>query len=124
MSKKELTVEERVKKHGTSIIGVGIIYIVFQAAGMFLNMTGLLADPVSLIINVALLIILILMSIGVFKRNKFGVLCGWIFETVLLLTFILSFLGIGGGLDIIGIIVAIWLPSDLSRLSKALKELK
>lgn len=122
MSKKELTAEETVKKYGNALVGVGILYLILMAFGIFLQMGLLLLNPVSLIINIAVIALLVLMTIGVAKRKNFGVIASWAFEAYLLLLLVLSFLGLAS-FGIIELIIVIWLPFDIMPFAKALKEI-
>ena len=111
MSKKNLTVEERVKKYGNNIVGIGFFYLVIEIIIAFINISTLL-DPINFVLYVALLT----------KRKRYGISAAWLFEIYMLILLVLSFFGIAS-VDFIGLIVMIWLPSDIVRFSKALKEL-
>ncbi len=121
MSKKNLTVEERVKKYGNNIVGIGFFYLVIEIIIAFINISTLL-DPINFVLYVALLSLLFGMVLGITKRKRYGISAAWLFEIYMLILLVLSFFGIAS-VDFIGLIVMIWLPSDIVRFSKALKEL-
>lgn len=130
MSKKELTAEERIKKYGNKIVGGGIFYLILKPIVMFLQTGTLFLNTVSLIINLVLMVLVILMTVGVAKKKKLGIVAGWVFEALLLVilvfeAFLLMTFGFGlfgmTGFNLIDLIITIWLPIELSGLSKALK---
>ena len=84
MSKKELTAEERIKKYGNKIVGGGIFYLILKPIVMFLQTGTLFLNTVSLIINLVLMVLVILMTVGVAKKKKLGIVAGWVFEALLL----------------------------------------
>jgi len=120
-NKKVLTPAEKVEKHGKSIVGVGIFYLVCSVIVIFLQIQTLL-NPISLIISGVQIATLLAMVIGVKKREKYGITAAWIFEAWMIVGLILTFVGMART-DLIGLIVMIWLPSDIKNYSKALKEL-
>ncbi len=115
MNKKVLSAEEKLKKYGRSIIGVGIIYLI---ATVFLRDGSNLINSLIRLFQIALLLC---MMIGVGKRKKWGVTAAWAFEGYMGLILILAFLG-KASMDIVGIIVMIFLPIDIKNFSKALEE--
>lgn len=123
MSKKELTVEERLKKYGREIMGVAIIYLILEVLIIFMSGKELLGNTVAMVEYASLIVLFVLMIVGVAKRKSWGVICGWIFEAILVLGAVLGFFTPYGGVDLIGLIVIIALPFDLVGFSKALKEM-
>ena len=121
MSKKELTVEERLKKYGSEIMGVAIIYLILEVFIIFMSGRELLENTVAMVEYASLIELFVLMIVGVAKRKSWGVICGWFFEVILVLGAILGFFY--GGTDLVGLIVIIALPFDLVGFSKALKEI-
>lgn len=124
MSKKEITADEKIKKHCKEIVFVGIIYAVLQLWGIIKNGSDLLADPLSLVLSVGVLVVLVLMCIGTLKRKKIGIISGWIFEVLLVLSLAIAIFTKVGSFGIIELIVLICMPFELVGYSKALKELK
>lgn len=122
MDKKELTPAEKIKKYGRDIMGVGIIYFVLMLIVVVASIKELLANPVGLIMNIGILVTLLIMVIGVGKRKRYGIIAGWTFEVVMVLSSIISILGNAGGPDLIALIVMIGLPFEFVSFSKALKE--
>ena len=130
MSKKVdlMTPEERAKKYGNEIKGVGIIYLVLYVLSLVLSVIlysrELKISPVSAIISGVTVVMLIFMIIGGHKRNKTGVIAALAFEIYMIVSSILSILlGIGGP-DLVGLIVMICIPFDIKGLSKAIKDME
>jgi len=130
MSKKVdlMTPEERAKKYGNEIKGVGIIYLVLYVLSLVLSVIlysrELKISPVNAIISGVTVVMLIFMIIGGHKRNKTGVIAALAFEIYMIVSSILSILlGIGGP-DLVGLIVMICIPFDIKGLSKAIKDME
>ena len=111
---KLLTVNEKIKKYGREIIGVGIIYLILELLTIFMDRKELLGNAIAIIEHVSIILLLIFMIIGVFKKKKLGVVCGWILEIVFVLH---------TRPDLVGVIVTICLPFELIGFYKALKEM-
>lgn len=121
-SKKVLTAEERVKKYSKDIKCVGILYLVWSIITIFMQ-ASLLLNPVYLIMCGLQIVVLLGMIKGGSEKSELAVKAGWIFEWYMIISSILSLLLVQRGPDLIGLLVMIWLPSDIKGLSKALKEL-
>lgn len=120
---KLLTVNEKIKKYGREIIGVGIIYLILELLTIFMDRKELLGNAIAIIEHVSIILLLIFMIIGVFKKKKLGVVCGWILEIVFILASVLAFFVLHTRPDLVGVIVIICLPFELIGFYKALKEM-
>ena len=126
MSKKDelLTPEQRAKKHGNGIMGVGIIYLVLYIIICAFSFRYSMFDLTSLIIVAAQIALLVFMIIGGKKRNQMGVTAAIVFEVYMIVASVLSLLLFRRGPDLVGLVVMIFLPSDIKGLDKALKEIE
>ncbi len=125
MSKKEdlMTPEERAKKHGNEIMGVGIIYLALLIFIFTQRASILLNNTISMIIAALQVLLLIFMIIGGGLKNKLGVISALVFEIYLIFASIFSLVVNQTGPDLVGLIVMIFLPFEIKGLSKALKDM-
>ena len=125
VAKKVYTPEENIKRYGRELIFIGTFYFVVAIINTVLiifNSYAFISIPfiIGLIVSI---ILPFMMGHGIKKRKQYGITIGWLFEATLLYSTITALLGLGGGPDIIGIIVMIFLPFELLGYSKALKQL-
>ena len=126
MSKKDdlLTPEERAKKYGNEIMGIGIFYLVLYCIISMFTISELFANPISLLFAVLQVAMMILMIIGGKKRNKTGVKAALAFEIYMIVSSIILIALLGSGPDLVALLVMIFLPFDIKGLSKAIKDME
>ncbi len=125
MSKKvdSMTPEERAKKYGNEIMGIGIFYLVCYIITILLYSSILLSNFVSIVFIVVQIAMTVFMIIGGLKKNRTGVRAALAFEIYLIISSIVA-MAIGQGAPgLVAIIVMIGLPFDIIGLSKAIKEM-
>ncbi len=121
--KKILNVNEKIKKYGREIIGVGSIYLILELLTIFMDRKELSGNTIAIIEHGSIILLLIFMIIGAFKKKKWGVICGYILEIVFIVASALGFFVLHTRPDFVGIIVIICLPFELIGFYEALKEL-
>ena len=125
MSKKidMLPANERARKYGNEIMGVGIFYLVILVILTILQLP-LLLNPILLVIRALQIALLVALIIGGKKRSRLGVKAGIAFEIYMIVASILLIVLSTQGPDLIALLVMIFLPFDIKGLSKALDEME
>ncbi len=121
---KILTPEERAKKHGNEIMGIGIFYLVLYCILIALTISVYLTNPINIIIIGLQVALLIFMIIGGSKKNRTGVKAALAFEIYMIVASVISLILFQRGPDLIGLLVMIFLPFDIKGLSEALNEIE
>ena len=126
MSKKDqfMTPEERAKKYGNEIMGIGILYLVLYCIVIALSISTYLTNPISMIIIGLQVVMLVFMIIGGKKKNRTGVKAALAFEIYMVIASIISIILFQSGPDLVGLLVMIFLPFDIKGLSKAINDME
>ena len=128
MFRKELTVEERLKKYGHHIIGITLYHLFFIVLIILISLFQSSNDFASPVIDLFFVLFYLLTIWGVAKRKKIGVICGWILEILLVLSAVFNFMeGQKYGLlrfGVSGCIETICLPFVLFEFASALNDME
>ncbi len=118
MSKKVLTVEERVKRAVNEIMVIGILYMLCSIITIVTQFQLVFSNLLVATIFIGELAFLAIMTIGVAKRTKLGAIAAWVFELILIGSAIAN-----RDIGIVELFVVIDLPVVTIRYMKALKEM-
>lgn len=122
MFKKELAVNDRLKIYGRQIIGIGIFHIILNVIEILILSHRLIDNLINLTINFVCILFFVLMIIGIVKKKKYGIICGWLLETLLIVSFFLSFQKSYGVIGITNYAEILCLPFALFGFSDALSD--
>lgn len=133
MFRKELTAEERLKKYGNQIIGIALFHLVSIILIKLVLWVQQSKDFASVLIDLFFVLFFLLTILGVVKRKRLGVICGWILEMLLILSAVFQFIesqqyglirfGISGCIETLCLpIILIEFASALSDIEKPTNE--